>query len=406
MKVLIHSNAQWCGSGYGVQTAHALTLLSRLGHERAVSASYGLAGNVLNLDGVLTIPGSSAADGFGVNAAAVNGRMWGADVVMTLLDAWVFHGAKFEEHNQRWVALAPIDHEPVPPRVARALKEAWWAATFTRASREAMIDAGIVDPLYIPHAYDPNDYFPMGRQARREARERLGIPVDAFTVGVVAANKGVPSRKSFPAIIEAFSGLVQKHPDSVLVLHTVMDTSQSGLPLYDLLASYGIPQENVRYSDQVRPSQTPQHMNALYNSCDVLCNPAMGEGFGVPILEAQACGVPVLVGDWTAMSEVAAPDAYRIPRDESLRTFTVQEAYQYQPFPSAIYDRMVAAHDEKGTSAADRRAENAHAHALKWRLDAVEPAWREAFGQIEQRIADDAVFAATGSDDVSVKVTR
>jgi glycosyltransferase involved in cell wall biosynthesis len=36
----------------------------------------------------------------------------------------------------------------------------------------------------------------------------------------------------------------------------------------------------------------------------VLLNPAMGEGFGVPIVEAQACGVPVIASDHSAMTEL------------------------------------------------------------------------------------------------------
>jgi glycosyltransferase involved in cell wall biosynthesis len=37
---------------------------------------------------------------------------------------------------------------------------------------------------------------------------------------------------------------------------------------------------------------------------DVLLNPAMGEGFGITVLEAQACGTPAIVTDFSAMKEV------------------------------------------------------------------------------------------------------
>jgi glycosyltransferase involved in cell wall biosynthesis len=47
-----------------------------------------------------------------------------------------------------------------------------------------------------------------------------------------------------------------------------------------------------------------EDMAKIYNAMDVLMNPAMGEGFGIPVLEAQACGVPAIVTDFSAMKEV------------------------------------------------------------------------------------------------------
>ena len=42
----------------------------------------------------------------------------------------------------------------------------------------------------------------------------------------------------------------------------------------------------------------------MYNALDVYLQPSKGEGFGIPIIEAQACGVPVIVTNWTAMPEL------------------------------------------------------------------------------------------------------
>ncbi len=54
----------------------------------------------------------------------------------------------------------------------------------------------------------------------------------------------------------------------------------------------------------------------LYNAADVFCYPSLYEGFGLPVLEAMACGAPVITSNVTALPEVAGDAAYLVdPRD-------------------------------------------------------------------------------------------
>lgn len=386
MRVLWHSNAPWCGSGYGVQTAHGVRLLSELGHEAVVSASFGLDGNSINIDGVTVMPGMGGGDPYGARRAPLNGRKTGADVIVTLLDAWVFSGELFRDAGQRWIALAPVDHDPIPPAVAKAVKGAWRVATFARSGIAAMGDVGL-DPLYMPHAYDPAVMRPMDAAGRAVARERLGIPADAYLFGVVAANKGTPSRKNFPALIEAFARVHKAHPDTLLALHTRMDPSHGGLDLFACLEWFGIPGGAVKFADQDAPAATNEHMAALYNACDVLVNPAHGEGFGVPILEAQACGTPVIVGDWTSMSELIGPHSWGIAKDGALRTWTIQQSFQWQAGADVIAERMLEAYD-RGHEGDTTRRETAAFAGEGWSLPAVLPVWREAWEAIDADLSD------------------
>jgi glycosyltransferase involved in cell wall biosynthesis len=74
-----------------------------------------------------------------------------------------------------------------------------------------------------------------------------------------------------------------------------------------ILSALDIPQDRVLIADQYRvvfDPYAPSAMAKIYNAMDVLLNPAMGEGFGITVLEAQACGVPAIVTDFTAMREV------------------------------------------------------------------------------------------------------
>src|SRR5690348_1662624 len=87
-----------------------------------------------------------------------------------------------------------------------------------------------------------------------------------------------------------------RHPDSVLTLHAA-EVAHPGLNLAGMAARMGI-------SDAVRFPDTYSYQMALisreqqvawYRGLDVLSNCSYGEGFGLAALEAQACGVPVIL---------------------------------------------------------------------------------------------------------------
>jgi len=52
---------------------------------------------------------------------------------------------------------------------------------------------------------------------------------------------------------------------------------------------------------------------ALYSACDVLAQPSWLEGFGIPVAEAQACGLPVVCSDGGSLPEVAGSAARVVP---------------------------------------------------------------------------------------------
>jgi glycosyltransferase involved in cell wall biosynthesis len=68
----------------------------------------------------------------------------------------------------------------------------------------------------------------------------------------------------------------------------------------------------------IREIPRPAHdeLEALYNGAHALLFPSYTEGFGWPVLEAQACGCPVLCSDTTSLPEVAGAGAWlRAPED-------------------------------------------------------------------------------------------
>jgi glycosyltransferase involved in cell wall biosynthesis len=162
-----------------------------------------------------------------------------------------------------------------------------------------------IEAQYVPHGFD--DFYQPQDQA--VAREALGIPADAFVVGMNMANKGGDlHRKAFGPQMQAFADFAKDRPDALLYLHTEEFGYMRGWNLRNYAAALDI-EDKVMFADQMtyRLGVPAEAMPYLYSSFDVLMNATMGEGFGIPIIEAQACGVPVIVTDTTAMSELVGP---------------------------------------------------------------------------------------------------
>jgi glycosyltransferase involved in cell wall biosynthesis len=130
---------------------------------------------------------------------------------------------------------------------------------------------------------------------------------DAFVVMMNSANKGrTPPRKCWGENLLAFSVFAQSRPDAILYLHTDSSAALGGVDLPRLVRSCGIKADQVRIVDQyLYRTNIPQTaLAALYSSANVLLATSAGEGFGIPVIEAQACGLPVIVSNFSAQPEL------------------------------------------------------------------------------------------------------
>ena len=161
---------------------------------------------------------------------------------------------------------------------------------------------------YIPHGIDANVFFPVDATSKLAIRRAMGFPDDAFLISMVAANNSWPSRKSIGESIEAFSYFRHDHPEALLYLHMMRKPKKGSLGVWidGLAKDLGIPKKAMVFVDQdaYRIGLPDSHVANIYRASDVLLAPSMGEGFGLPIAEAQACGCPVITQDVTSMSEL------------------------------------------------------------------------------------------------------
>jgi glycosyltransferase involved in cell wall biosynthesis len=122
-----------------------------------------------------------------------------------------------------------------------------------------------------------------------------------------AANKGVtPNRKAFGENLLAFSIFAKMHDDVVLYLHTDYLGGLGGINLSQLITSCGIADDKVVWVDPYlyKTGIDQKRLASIYTAMDVLLATSYGEGFGIPTIEAQACGTPVIVSEFAASTEL------------------------------------------------------------------------------------------------------
>lgn len=123
-------------------------------------------------------------------------------------------------------------------------------------------------------------------------RERYGLDDAPFVLSVGT----VQPRKNYQMLIRAFQPVAARFP------HTLAIAGGKGWLYDDMLAEIERQGLNgrVRFIGFVDDDDLP----ALYSAADLFLFPSLYEGFGLPLLEAMGCGVPVITSDASSLPEV------------------------------------------------------------------------------------------------------
>lgn len=321
--MLWYSNAPYVNTGYGVQSQIMLKRLMQEEYKVATAINYGLEGSNSSWNsGFGSVPmysrGNDVWSNDVVTAHAVHWSQSNPDTkftIMTLFDVWVFQKNQWGKFPvASWI---PIDHTPVPAPVSDwARLDFVTPIAMSKYGQEQFKALGI-DAHYVPHGiekvFQPTYTLKTNTGKEIKPREYMKIEEDKFVVGMNAANKGAnPSRKAFGENLLAFHIFAQDKDDVVLYLHTDI-VGMSGVNCLDIIKSLNIPEHKVKWVDQYayRAGIPSEVLAGIYTSMDVLLATSYGEGFGICTVEAQRCGVPVIVSDCAASSELVG-DGWKI----------------------------------------------------------------------------------------------
>ena len=339
--ILWHSPAPWSASlsGYGCQTAVWSQKLKEMGHEVVISSFYGLSGTVMEWAGMPVLPGFGPA--YCSPSLQQHAKHVGPDLVMILGDMWVLDPNVLRELPvAHWL---PSDCRPMSAedrRVAEA--SAPELIAMSRFGQERFKAAGF-EAHYVPHGI-PMDVFkpPEDRAALRGAH---GIGPDTFVIGVNAANNDA-IRKAAPEMMLAFAKFLSFHPDSALALHTGVHCD-GGQDLEAVAENLGIT-DRCMVADQYRYTAgliSDADMRDWYGVIDVLLASTYAEGFGLPIVEAMASGVPAITTRCSSMEELN-PDGIQVDGEPFYNG--VHKAWWTRPSIAGMYRALEETYEKHG----------------------------------------------------------
>ncbi len=159
------------------------------------------------------------------------------------------------------------------------------------------VPAGKISVVY--PAYDAPLYQPIRDAAiieRVKAKYRIGSDY-VLTVGTIHP------RKNYARLIDAFARLITQHATRI----TLVIVGKRGW-LYDSIFAR-VKQLNLQSLISILDYVPASDLPALMSGARVFAFPSLYEGFGLPILEAQACGTPVVCAMTSSLPEAAGDAA-------------------------------------------------------------------------------------------------
>jgi len=242
--------------------------------------------------------------------------------VVSILDALIL---KTPENFTRWHRNYARVFVPLSARQAAAI------LTISEHSKRDLVETLKVSPdkVHVTYLAASPRFHPVAIADIYDAREQYAIHKPfILSVGTLEP------RKNITRLVQAFAQLNRTD-------YQVIHVGPKGWQYDDILAEaqrLGL-QDTVRFLGHVPLDDLVK----LYNAASLFVYPSLYEGFGIPVLEAMACGCPVITSNTSSLPEVAGDAAILIdPTDTQQLADAIQRVLEDRPLADSLNEKGLA----------------------------------------------------------------
>jgi len=192
----------------------------------------------------------------------------------------------------------PLHYEPIDEPTVKAIGKIQSIISLCMSTRERVLKQLGRESHVVPHIIEFQTQLPP-EETKEKIRKDFGLDAK-YVVLTVAGNYEQSGRKSIDTTLLAFKEFQSEHPEALLWIHapTLNHTRVYDVPL--MIRTLGIPETSIKITETTLDETTLQKM---YKCADMYLCGSCSEGFGIPQLEAQYFGVPVVTTRFGAMHD-------------------------------------------------------------------------------------------------------
>jgi glycosyltransferase involved in cell wall biosynthesis len=208
------------------------------------------------------------------------------------------HDVSFLEHPEYFTSFRAMQ---LRLTVRRTVKRASCVLTPSEFSKQRILDAYKLSDdkvVVLPNGVS-SVFHPVAREAAQKSMRSAWAPSGPLPFILTVGD--LQPRKNHLGLIRAFEDLVRAHPQLPHHLLIVGKEETWYAPTVRAAAKKSQVADRIHFTGFV----DDEELRRLYGACDLFVYPSFYEGFGLPILEAMACGRAVACSNTSAMPEVA-----------------------------------------------------------------------------------------------------